>query len=150
MVGIRVLRISFLFMAFALAFGGAFEAQAGGRPDAPKPEALPASIPEAGAVFVDLLAADFYETDLRLAQSRRIEAETARRYLALDEAGRARFRAERRRLWQEMSETERDALRGAKRPRFANLDESQKQTFRKIAAEELGARPRSGVSRGEI
>ena len=101
-------------------------------------------------VFVDLMAADFYESGLRLAQSRRIEAETARRYLTLDEAGRARFRADRKRLWRKMSEAEREALRGAKRPLFANLDEAQKQPFRKIAAEELGARPGAAGGRDEI
>lgn len=136
--------------ALALTLCGALEAQAGGRPDAPAQEARLASYPETGALFVDLIAADFYETGLRLAQSRRIEAETARRYLALDEAGRARFRAERKRLWREMSEAERGALRGAKRPRFANLDETQKQTFRKIAAEELGVRRGAAGGPGEI
>lgn len=151
MVGIGFLRLQFLFpAAFALTLCSAFDAQAGERAGAPIHEARAASFPEAGAVFVDLMAADFYESGLRLAQSRRIEAETARRYLTLDEAGRARFRAERKRLWRQMSEAERDALRGAKRPRFANLDETQKQTFRKIAVEELGARPGSAGGRGEI
>ncbi|WP_133162418.1 hypothetical protein [Hyphococcus luteus] len=88
---------------------------------------------------MDLMAADFYETSLRLSQAQRIEAQTARRYLTLDAAGRARFRAARKRQWREMSEAERQALRGAKRPRFDNLDETQKQTFRRIAAETLGA-----------
>ena len=93
----------------------------------------------AGDIFVDLVAAEFFESNLRLAQSRQIEADTARRYLALSAAERAHFRAERKKLWREMSAGERLALRGAKRPRFSNLDEAQKQTFRRIASEELGA-----------
>ena len=91
-----------------------------------------------GGVFVDLMAADFFESSLRLSQARRIEAQTAKRYLSLDEAGRARFRAERKRQWRALSEAERQTLRGAKRPRFDNLDEAQKQTFRRIAADTLG------------
>jgi hypothetical protein len=101
-------------------------------------------------IFVDLVAADFFETDLRLAQSRQIEAATSARYLALDEAGRAQFRAERRRAWRQMSEHEKTALRGVKRPRFDNLDETQKQTFRRIASEELGAAAAGGIRPGEI
>ncbi len=100
-------------------------------------------------IFVDLVAADFFETDLRLAQSRQIEAATAARYLALDEAGRAQFRAERRQAWRRMSDQEKAALRGVKRPRFDNLDETQKQTFRRIASEELGAAA-GGLRPGEI
>lgn len=98
------------------------------------------------------MAADFFESNLRLAQSRRIEAETAQRYQSLDAAGRARFRAARKRQWREMSESERAALRGTKRPRFANLDETQKQTFRQIAAQELsgGARSAQKLARGDI
>lgn len=150
-MGIGFLRFHLLFQAaFALTLCGALDVQAGEPPEAPAQEAIQASYPETGTAFVDLMAADFYESGLRLAQSRRIEAETARRYLTLDEAGRARFRADRKRLWREMSEREREALRGAKRPLFANLDETQKQTFRKIAAEELGARPGAARGRDEI
>ncbi|WP_411818411.1 hypothetical protein [Hyphococcus sp. DH-69] len=91
-----------------------------------------------GGVFVELIAADFYEHQLRLSQSRRIEAATAKRYLSLTETERARYRAERRKIWTSMSETERAALRSVKRPKYANLDEWQKQTFRRIASDELG------------
>ena len=118
----------------------------------PASEASPqtASLPVAGADFVELVAADFFETDLRLAQSRRIEAATAQRYLSLPEPARAQFRAERRRLWRQMSEEQKAELRGAKRPRFANLDEAQKQTFRRIAADGLGAAGRPHAARGDI
>lgn len=96
------------------------------------------------------MAADFFESSLRLAQSRKIEAATAKRYLALDETARERFREERRRLWRMMSDQEKAALRGAKRPRFANLDEIQKQTFRRIASQELGAGPALSGRPGDI
>lgn len=133
----------------ALACSGVRAAAAGERAEAPPSGGVArASAAAAGGdAFVNLMAADFFESDLRLAQSRRIEADTASRYLGLDEAGRARFRAERKRLWREMSDAERDALRGAKRPRFDNLDEAQKETFRRIAAQELGA---AGAGRDDI
>lgn len=119
----------------------------------------PSSAPEANATFVglekgpfiDLVAADFFESDLRLAQSRRIEAQTANRYLSMTHKDRARFRAERKQIWREMSDKERASLRGAKRPRFSNLDDTQKQTFRRIAAEELGGAPSPArLSQGDI
>jgi hypothetical protein len=128
---------SILFSAaFALALTGAAMAAepAEDRADTLQTASLPTGAPD----FVDLVAADFYETELRLSQSRRIEAATAQRYLSLPEPARAQFRAERRRIWREMSEERKAGLRGAKRPRFANLNEAQKLTFRRIAAEELG------------
>lgn len=91
------------------------------------------------SVFVDLVAADFFEHQLRLTQSRRIEAATANRYLSLSSAERELYRQERQKIWMEMTDTERASLRSVKRPRFANLDEGQKQTFRRIASEELGS-----------
>lgn len=104
---------------------------------------------DAGTVFIDLMAADFFEKELRLAQSLKIEAATARRYLSLNETDRARFREDRKRIWRSLSDSERAALRGAKRPLFSNLDDRQKQTFRRIAAQELGGgQPAS--SRDEI
>lgn len=129
------------------------QAQAGGAhnsaPSASSVRAL--SVSASGTdIFVDLVAADFFESDLRLAQSRQIEAATARRYLALDETDRAVFREKRRQLWKQMSEQEKAALRGAKRPRFANLDETQKQTFRRIASEELGAGAEQIAHPGDI
>lgn len=126
----------FIAAAVMLAFTGS--ALAGDPSEARTGSLQAASLPAGAPDFIDLVAADFYETDLRLAQSRRIEAETAQRYLSLSEPERARFRAERRRLWREMSEEDRARLRGAKTPRFVNLDEAQKETFRRIAAEELG------------
>ncbi|WDI31381.1 hypothetical protein PUV54_15635 [Hyphococcus flavus] len=89
--------------------------------------------------FVDLMAADFYEDRLRLSQSRRIEAETARQYLALSSRDRARFRNARKELWRKMSKAEKATLRNAKLPQFTNLTEAQKQPFREIASRELGA-----------
>ncbi len=124
------------------------QAHAGGPSDA---SGRPLSVSAPGTdIFVDLVAADFFESDLRLAQSRQIEAATARRYLALDGTGRAAFREKRRQLWKQLSDQEKAALRGAKRPRFANLDEAQKQTFRRIASEELGAGTDHTVHPGDI
>ncbi len=147
--GMMVLRRSNVFSA-ALAFAlcGALEAHAGGvRGDGVQLQAAPSqranvnlvSSQERGDIFVELLAADFFESDLRLAQSRQIEAETANLYLSLDSADRARFRAARKEHWRRMSADDRAGLRGVKLPRFANLDENQKAVFRRIAREELGA-----------
>ncbi len=115
-----------------MTLGSALQAWAG------EPEPLPVNAQKTD-IFVELVAADFFESSLRLAQARQIEAATAKRYLSLDEAGRTAFRERRKKMWRQMSEPEKAALRGAKRPRFANLDETQKQTFRRIASEELGA-----------
>ena len=71
-------------------------------------------------------------------QSRRVEAETARQYLALSQAERKAFREARKRAWSHMSVQEKSVLRGAKHPRFANLTEAQKQPFRQIALQDLG------------
>lgn len=152
-VGDRPLRRTFVFSAmlvFTLCGGGRGAAQ-DARAIAPevRPQLLSASTGEKDA-FVELVAADFFESDLRLAQSRQIEAATAERYLSLDAAGRAQFREKRRAAWRRMSDQERAALRGAKRPRFANLDEAQKQTFRRIASQELGAGSNSGFHPGDI
>ncbi len=142
--------LSAISSAFILTLACPFSAQAEDRPDAERHEIMTAPASTGGGVFVELIAEDFYESSLRLSQARRIEAETARRYLALDEAGRARFRAARKRQWREMSEAERQALRDAKRPRFDNLDETQKQTFRRIAAETLGAGDLAALKANEI
>jgi hypothetical protein len=154
--GTKPVHRRFLFSAaFAFTLCSTLEAHAGDAPNfSPGPgsqmsigagtkTALTVS-PETSDVFIELIAADFFESDLRLAQSRQIEAETAKHYLSLDDAERARFRAERKSAWRHMSPGERAALRGAKLPRFANLDEKQKQTFRRIASEELGAASSGG------
>ncbi len=140
----------FISLALAFSLAGALDARAGESAVAAKdlrqaafPEASQSDQSGTGSVFVDLMAADFFESNLRLSQSRRIEAETAQRYLELDPASRARFRTERKRQWREMHESERAMLRGAKRPRFTNLSETQKETFRQIAAQQLNAAPRS-------
>ncbi|MEX6634340.1 hypothetical protein [Hyphococcus lacteus] len=104
----------------------------------PKLASLTRGEPGAASVFVDLVAADFFEHQLRLTQSRRIEAATADRYLSLSSKERELYRQERQKIWMEMTDAERASLRSVKRPRFANLDEGQKQTFRRIASEELG------------
>lgn len=121
-------------LGFSFAGASAYGEEPSGRPIEP---ALEAHSPS--GVFVDLLAAEFFEDRLRLSQSRRVEAETARRYLALSPADRAAFRAERKRVWRQMSDEEKRMLRGAKHPQFSNLTEAQKQPFRRIASRELGA-----------
>lgn len=115
-------------------------AHAGGASQDVEPHQGPvqASAPNPNQEFVDLLAAEFFEHSLRLAQSQRIEAETAKAYLALPPEARRQFRKMRRKIWLSMPPKEREALRGAKRPRFANLDERQKTAFRRIASQELG------------
>ncbi len=125
---------AFSIAALALIIFAVTPASAGG-PGAQTHHAAGLGAPDA---FVDLVAADFYEARLRLSQSRRIEAATARRYLSLAPDERARFRAARKRAWREMSESERALLRNAKLPRFSNLTEAQKSPFRRIASEELG------------
>ena len=130
----------FFLAGMMLAFCAGMTAHAGDSARAPEANNLrQASLTHENSAFVELVAADFYETRLRLAQSRRIEAGTAEHYLSLSPAEREQFRQERRRIWREMSEKDRAALRGTKLPRFSNLDEAQKQIFRTIAMDELGA-----------
>lgn len=141
--------------AVALTFCSVSGAQAGSSAPVParaaaSEKARNASVPQNDGL-VEVLAAEFFESTLRLAQSRQIEAETAKRYLSMDAADRAQFRAERKRLWRHMNAEQKQALRGVKRPSFANLDDGQKQTFRQIASETLGAgAPRSQSARGDI
>lgn len=89
--------------------------------------------------IVDLLAADFYEDSLRLAQSRAIEAHTAELYVEANAEGRAKFRAAREAAWRAMTPQERKSLRDADRPAYANLTDDQKAPFRKIALDKLDA-----------
>lgn len=155
MTGVGPLRRFFLLLAAA---GWAYAPSAGAA-DHPSPHTWTPAGSDADATFsglekgpfIDLLAADFFEADLRLAQSRRIEAQTANRYLSMSQTDRARYRAARKQIWRAMSDKERAALRGAKRPLFSNLDDTQKQTFRRIAAEELGsARSSARMAQGDI
>ncbi|HXI86410.1 MAG TPA: hypothetical protein VNH64_03050 [Parvularculaceae bacterium] len=89
--------------------------------------------------IVDLLAAEFYQQDLRLAQSRVIEARTAELYVSGDGQQRAHFRASRRAAWDAMSPEARKALRNADKPAYANLTDDQKEPFRKVALDKLDA-----------
>ena len=89
--------------------------------------------------FADRMAASFFEDDLRLSQSRRIEAGTAEIYRALPPEKRSKFREERRREWRRLKEEQRRALRGVKRPAYENLAEAQKTPFREAAMKRLGA-----------
>jgi len=139
--------------AASTAFGD-MAARAQGLDATPDPFAINVSIPkDVSTIFVDLVAAEFFEERLRLSQSRRIEAETAREYLTLSPEARARFRAERKKQWAGMSTEERAVLRGVKLPSFGNLTEQQKRPFRQIALRELGViaphAPEAG-DRGEI
>ncbi len=96
-------------------------------------------------LLVDRMAADFYESDLRLTQSRQIEASTAARYSSMSEKERAEFRDSRRDTWQKMQAAERDALRNVKLPNYANLTDGQKAPFRKIAIDRLVPQSMSDV-----
>ena len=89
--------------------------------------------------IIDRLAADFYENELRYAQSSLIEQRTAQLYAQGSPDRRAAFRASRRDAWRELSEAERARLRDAKRPEFHNLTDAQKAPFRRHALDQLGA-----------
>jgi len=88
-------------------------------------------------LLVDRLAADFYESDLRLTQSRQIEASTATNYSSMSAEERAEFRENRRDTWQNMQDEERATLRNVKLPSYSNLTDEQKAAFRKIAIDRL-------------
>ncbi len=88
-------------------------------------------------LLVDRMAADFYESDLRLTQSRQIEASTAATYSSMSEKERFEFREDRREIWQNMQDDEREALRNVKLPTYSNLSDSQKAPFRQIAIDRL-------------
>ena len=102
---------------------------------------------EAGEMrLADRLAADFFEKDLRLSQSRRIEAETANSYRSLSPREQEDFREERRRFLRSLSHEQRLALRNVKRPAYNNLSEDQKERFRRAALSALA--PASGAASG--
>ena len=88
-------------------------------------------------ILVDRMAADFYESDLRLTQSRQIEASTAASYSSMSPEERFDFRENRRETWQNMQDEERAALRNAKLPTYSNLTDGQKAPFRQIAIDRL-------------
>ncbi len=88
-------------------------------------------------VMLDRVAADFYQSSLRLAQSRAIEAATADTYLGKSPEERTAFREERRSIWNAMSDDQRRGSRNVKLPVFSNLTESQKTPFRQIALDQL-------------
>jgi hypothetical protein len=88
-------------------------------------------------IMLDRVAANFFEANLRLTQSRQIEASTAGIYVALTENERTMFREERRRTWRAMRDDERNALRNVKLPAYSNLTEGQKAPFRQIALDQL-------------
>ncbi len=104
---------------------------------------------EAGEMrLADRIAADFFENDLRLSQTRRIEAETARYYRSLSPEDREAFRAARRRFYRSMTPDQRLVLRNVKTPAFNNLAEHQKERFRRTALSALSPSPRAGESLG--
>ena len=91
--------------------------------------------------MVDRMAASFYESELRLAQSRQIEASTSSIYTAMSEDERAEFRDARRGEWRSMRPEERAALRNVKLPAYSNLTDAQKAPFRRIAINRLAPEP---------
>lgn len=78
---------------------------------------------------------------MRLAQSRNIEAATARIYAGLPEAEKAAFREERRSQWRTMTGEQRRSLRNVKFPAYVNLAEEQKTPFRRIAIDRMAPSP---------
>lgn len=101
------------------------------------------------AALVDLVAADFFETQIAAEQATLLEAQTAAAYRSLADSRKAAFRAERRARWRALNECERARLRGVKRPAFLNLTTDQQAVFRALAADRLGApmdqRPPSSI-----
>lgn len=89
--------------------------------------------------LADRVASDFFENELRLAQSRRIEAETAAQYRSMTAEEKYIFREERRLIWRSFNHEQRLALRNVKLPAFNNLSEEQKQPFRRSALSSLNA-----------
>lgn len=94
--------------------------------------------PEEKAI-IDRIAADFFEKDLRPAQSRAIEEATSARYLRASPDEKAAIRAERRAEWRAMSEARKAPLARAATPRYDNLSTDQKAPFRRHAINRLGA-----------
>ena len=104
-------------------------------------------------VFVDRIAAAFFENDLRQAQAARIEGATAAYYVGLSAKDRAIFRQKRRTDWRAMGDNLRAKLRDAKRPNYFNLTDAQKNPFRRDAYRKLmGAADANdaNISRNEI
>ena len=123
-------------MAFSVALFGSLRAAAQDR-GAPPTDVSWQVLEDYERAIIDKMAADFFEKSLRLAQSRRIEAETTVSYLALSEREKYEFREYRRRQWRAMSEEKRHLLRNVKRPAFDNLAEEQKTPFRQNAVRVL-------------
>jgi hypothetical protein len=92
--------------------------------------------PEEKAI-IDRIAADFFEKDLRPAQTRAIEDATAARYRRASSKERAAIRAERRAAWRAMPEARRAALMNAAEPRYDNLSPDQRAPFRRHAINRL-------------
>lgn len=133
-----LLRRPFLFgLVFSLSFFGSFQANAADW----RLEARWRALSEDGRAVVDRLAADFYEEELRLSQSRNIEATTAEIYAGLTDKEKAAFREERRTAWQAMTEEQQRALRNTELPAYANLTEEQKAPFRQIALDRIAPAP---------
>lgn len=89
-------------------------------------------------IFVDMVAAEFFENELQSVQSTRIEAATTAHYRSLSPEARAQFRKARRSAWANMSPAARAALRTSQGPQFGNLTQAQKLVFREIAERRLG------------
>ena len=96
-------------------------------------------------LLVDRMAADFYESDLRLNQSRQIEASTAASYSSMSAQERSEFRENRRETWENMQAEERAALRNVKLPTYSNLTDGQKAPFRQIAIDRLAPQSMSSA-----
>ncbi|GAB4519640.1 MAG: hypothetical protein Kow00133_05500 [Amphiplicatus sp.] len=128
-------------LVFAVVFGAAavFSCPSPASAQPPSPDLRWEALSESERALIDRLAADFYESSLRVAQAEAIETRTGELYRNAPPAARASFRAERRAAWRRMNERQRSALRGVKRPAYRNLAETQKAPFRRHALDLLGA-----------
>ncbi|MEL7489534.1 MAG: hypothetical protein AAGJ73_02355 [Pseudomonadota bacterium] len=89
-------------------------------------------------VFVDRVAADLYQSELKRPHARDIEAETSRSYARGAPVDRARFREQRRDDWRRLDRRTQARLRNAKKPAWRSLTDRQKAPFRRQAMDRLG------------
>ena len=124
-------------MAFSFALFGSLKANAAGPEPPSRADVSWHVLADYERAIIDKMAADFFEKSLRLAQSRRIEAETPAIYRGLSASAKTEFREFRRQQWRAMTDERQQALRNVKWPAFENLSEDQKLPFRQNAVSVL-------------